>query len=61
MSAVANIDLQCAHIRGLDNRVSDLLSRWTGSSKDISQLLSQVQNPVWVPVDSKLFDIDPEL
>ena len=41
--------------------MTDLLSRWTGSSKDISQLLTQVQDPVWVPVDVKLLDIDPEL
>ena len=48
-------------IRGLDNGVADLLSGWTGSSKDISQLLPQVQDPLWVPVDIKLLDIDPEL
>ena len=53
--------LQYAHIRGLDNGVADLFSRWTGSPSDFSKLLSQVQDPVWVPVSDNLLDIDPEL
>ena len=61
VSALADMDLQYAHIRGLDNGVADLLSRWTGSPNDISKLLSQVQDPVWVPVNVNLLDIDPEL
>ena len=61
VSALTGIDLHYAHIRRLDNGVADLHSRWTGSSKDVSQLLSQVQDPVWVPVNIKLLDIDPEL
>ena len=46
VSVLADIDLHYAHIRGLNNGVADLLSRWTGSPKDVSQLLSQVQDPV---------------
>ena len=41
--------------------MADLLCRWTGSVKDMSQLLSQVQDPVWVPADISLLDIDTEL
>ena len=29
-SALADIDLQYAHIRGIDNKVADVLSRWQG-------------------------------
>ena len=54
VSALADIDLQYAHIRGLDNRVADLLSCWTGSPSDFSKLLSQVEDPVWVPVNVNL-------
>ena len=61
MSALADTDLHYAHIRGLDNGVADLLSRWTGSPQDVSKLLLQVQNPVWVPVDIQLLDIHVEL
>ena len=45
VSALADMDLQYAHIRGLDNGVADLLSRWTGSPSDFSQLLFQVSRP----------------
>ena len=61
VSALADIDLQYVHIRGVDNGVADLRSRWTGSPSDFSKLLSQVQDPVWVPVNDNLLDIDPEL
>ena len=61
VSALADMDLQYAHIRGLDNGVADLLSHWTGSPSDFSQLLSQVQDPVWVQVSATLLDIDPEM
>ena len=61
VSALADIDLQYVHIRGLDNGVADQLSHWTGSPNDISKLLSQVQDPIWVPVNIKLLDIDHEL
>ena len=55
------MDLQYAHIRGLDNGLADLLSRWTGSPNDFSKLLPQVQGPVWVIVNVNLLDIDTEL
>ena len=61
VAALADIDVQYAHIRGLDNGVADLLSRWTGSTQDVKKLLSQVQDPVWVPVDSSFVQIDAEL
>ena len=61
VSALADIDLHYDHVRGLDNGVADLLSRWTDSPQDVGKLLSQVHNPVWVPVDIQLLDIDVEL
>ena len=61
VSALADIDLQYVHIRGVDNGVADLLSRWIGSPSDFSKLLSHIQDPVWVSVNEKLLDIDPEL
>ena len=61
MSALADIDVHYTHIRGLDNGVADFLSRWTGSTQDVMKLLSQVQDPVWVPVNSTLLHIDAEL
>ena len=59
--ALADIDVQYTHIRGLDNRVADLLSRWTGSGKDSLELKVYIPDPVWIPVDVNLLEIDPEL
>ena len=59
--ALADIDIQYVHVRGLDNRVADLLSRWTGSGKDSLELKMYVQDPIWIPVDISLLDIDPKL
>ena len=59
--ALADIDVQYVHIRGLNNRVADLLSRWSGSGKDSIELQMYVKNPVWVPVNMNFLDIDPEL
>ena len=41
--------------------MADLLSRWTGSHKDVTELYVHVQDLIWIPVDLKLLDIDPEL
>ena len=60
-SALSDMDIQYVHVRGLDNRVADLLSRWTGSHRDVTELYVHVQDPIWIPVDMRLLDIDPEL
>ena len=41
--------------------MADLLSHWAGSHKDVTELHVHVQDPIWIPVDMKLLDIDPEL
>ena len=61
MCALADIYIQYVHVRGLDNRGADLLSRWTGSGKDSLKLKMYVQDPIWIPVDISFLDIDPEL
>ena len=47
--ALANIDIQYVHVRGLDNRVADLLSRWTGTQNKFAELHKYNQDPVWIP------------
>ena len=59
--ALADIDAQYVHVRGLDNRVADLLSRWTGSGNDCLELKMYVQDPVWIPANISFLEIDPEL
>ena len=60
VSALSDMDVQYVHIRGADNRGTDLLSRWTGSHKYFTELHLHVQDPIWIPVDIKLLETDPE-
>ena len=60
-SALADIDLQYAHIRGVDNKVADVLSRWKGSIEQTQWLQSQVGMPIWLSVSYQLLELDPEL
>ena len=59
--ALVDIDIQYVHVRGLDNRVADLHSRWTGTQNNFTELYKYVQDIVWIPVDKVLLEIDPEL
>ena len=59
--ALPDIDTQYVHVRGLDNRMDDLLSRWTGSGKDSLELKMYVQDPICIPVVISFLDIGPEL
>ena len=60
-SALSDIDLQYGHIRGVDNRVADMLSRRQGSLEQIQWLQSQVVNPIWLNASYHLLELDPEL
>ena len=60
-SARADIDLQYTHIRGTDNKVADILSRWQGTREQINWLHSNVHQPMWLEVSMDMLDLDPEL
>ena len=60
-SAVSDIDLQYAHIRGLYNKIADVLSRWQGSIQQIQWLHSHVVNPIWLHISYDLLELDPDL
>ena len=60
-AAAGDIDLQYVHIRGIDNQVADVLSRWQGTIDQLNLLHSHVQRPVWLSVSYEMLDLDPEL
>ena len=60
-SAMSDIDLQYTHIRGSENKVTDILSRWQGTREQIQWLHSHVHQPVWLEVSIDLLELDPEL
>ena len=60
-AAAADIDLQYVHIRGVDSKVADVLSRWQGTIDQFNLLYHHIQRPVWLPVSQDMLELDPEL
>jgi hypothetical protein len=59
LSAKLDCDLHFAHIRGSDNRVADLLSRWEdhpSPTSNLFQLLNQV--PIWMECPEEVWNLD---
>ena len=50
--ALYDIDLVASHLAGVDNRIADLLSRWTGSPSQWSTLYACIPDPCWYHVDN---------
>ena len=60
-SARFDVDMRYDHIRGTENAVADLLSRWSGSCHDNTILRSFIPEPVWLQVIESMLAFDPEL
>ena len=60
-AAAADIDLQYVHIRGIENKVADVLSRWQGTTDQYNLLYTHIQRPVWLPVSQDMLELDPEM
>ena len=58
VAALADFDVQYVHVLGKNNRAVDLLSRWSNTLEDIKELHTLIVNPVWVPVNITLLDLD---
>ena len=48
LSAIFNINIIVSHIKGLENNVADLLSRWHHTSDNFQKLNDLIECPVWV-------------
>ena len=61
LAAKADIDLRYIHIKGVNNVVADVLSRWQGTPQQWQVLHNHFEKPLWLNVSHELLDIDPEL
>ena len=55
------MDLCYVHIKGANNVVADVLSRWQGRPEQWQLLYTHIKKPLWLDVSHDLRDIDPEL
>ena len=56
-----DVDMRYDHIQGVNNRVADLLSRWSGSQRDWDVLRLYIPQPLWLQVSEDMLTFDPEL
>ena len=61
LTATYVIQLNVVHIAGKDNKVADLLSRWSDSQKNQQQLLKLVEHPIWYKVNHKHFYVNIDI
>ena len=61
LAAEADMDLRYVHIKGANNVVADVLSRWQGRPEQWQLLHTHIKKPLWLDVSLDLLDIDPEL
>ena len=60
-AALNDVDLSYIHVLGKDNRAADLLSPWTASINDVTELNQLVPSPIWVPTSLSLLELDNSL
>ena len=48
LAAMFNVNIIVSHIRGWDNSIADLLSRWHLTVHNIQELHNLVENPLWI-------------
>ena len=56
--AVEDIELQVIHILGSDNKVADLLSRWSITTNPNGKLQEFVENPLWLTLSTDILNLD---
>ena len=56
--AVEDIELQVIHILGSDNKIADLLSRWSITSNPEAKLQDLMKNPWWLTLSSDILNLD---
>ena len=50
LAAMFNINLIVSHIKGSENTVADILSRWQQTSDNFQKLHDLIEFPVWVDI-----------
>ena len=48
LAAMFNVNIIVSHIKGLDNSVADLLSRWHLTADNFQKLHTFIETPIWV-------------
>ena len=60
LATMFNVNIIVSHIKGLDNSVADLLSRWHQTADNLQKVHSYIESNIWVDthLDLTLFNYD---
>ena len=61
LAAKSDVEVSYVHVLGKNNQVADLLSRWANTADCYIRLQKFVMNPIWLPVNITMIDIDYEI
>ena len=61
MTAWYDLEVNYVHIKGKNNVIADLLSRWCPTAKNIVKLSSHIPDPLWLEVPSEFLELDNEI
>ena len=61
LAAWYDLEMNYVHIKGKENIVADLLSRWRNTPNDILKLHSHIADPLWLQVPGEFLDLDNEI
>ena len=59
--ALYDLDISYVHIKGKNNVVADLLSRWVPTVENIHKLQSHIPDPLWIKVPNDVLDLDNDI
>ena len=61
LAALYDLEITYVHIRGKNNVVANLLSRWVPTTENIQKLQSHIPDPLWINVPNEVLDLDNDI
>ena len=58
LAASYDLEISYVHIKGKNNAIADLLSRWVPTADNILKLQSHIPDPLWLQVPSHFLELD---
>ena len=61
LAAWYDLEIDYVHIKGKENVIADLLSRWKNTPTDVLRLHSHLADHLWLNVPSEFLDLDNDI
>ena len=61
VAALSDLEMDYVHIRGKENVIADLLSRWKVTPKNVLKLRSHIPDPLWLKIPHEFLELDNDI